>query len=101
MQTLHYVIFYHLGKSKVNLPANEVTSEAGIFFLSATPLLKDGIYIVKNIGGKILMYIQIVIFLKVTFFSEGIQQTNEQTKQERYFDEANEKSDNYCKWFMD
>ena len=47
------------------------------------------------------MYIQIVIFLKVTFFSEGIQQTNEQTKQERYFDEANEKSDNYCKWFMD
>ena len=47
------------------------------------------------------MYIQIVIFLKLTFFSEGIQQTNEQTKQERYFDEANEKSDNYCKWFMD
>ena len=71
------------------------------FFLSATPLLKDGIYIVKNIGGKILMYIQIVIFLKVTFFSKGTQQTNEQTKQERYFDEANGKSDNYWKWFMD
>lgn len=47
------------------------------------------------------MYIQIVIFLKVTFFSKGTQQTNEQTKQERYFDEANGKSDNYWKWFMD
>ena len=46
------------------------------------------------------MYIQIFIRVKVTFFVEGIHQSSlvsKETKQDRYFDEASQKSGYYFK----
>ena len=51
---------------------------------------------------EILMYIQIFILVKAAFLLEVIQGSsliikNEQTKQDRYFDEIDETFVNYCK----
>ena len=71
-----------------------------IFVGCYAPWLKDDIYAVTNIGAEILMYIQIFIRVKVTFFVEGIHQSSlvsKETKQDRYFDEASQKSGYYFK----
>ena len=55
-------------------------------------------------GVEVVMYIQIFIFVKAAFFSEGIQQSNliiknpnKQSKTYFHVHETNEKSGNYCK----
>ena len=56
--------------------------------------LKNGIYAVTNISMEILMYVQIFIL-----GSLWIQFNNKKpwTNKDRYFDETNGKSGNYCK----
>ena len=65
----------------------EETSEIGKKYFGGcrTPWLKHVIYAIMNIGVKILMYIQIFSWKQL------------QTKPDRYFDEANEKSGKYFK----
>ena len=55
---------------------------------------------------EILMYIQVFILVKAAFLLQLIQGSSlliksKKTKQERYFNETNEKSVNYCKQLKD
>ena len=54
--------------------------------------LKDGIYAVTNIDLEILMYTQIFILVKGTFFLKAIQQSSfiitKRTNKDSYFDAA-------------
>ena len=95
--------FWHLTKIKVSLLYEETNqwNRKKYFVGCYAPWLKDGIYAATNISVEILLYIQlyiqIFILVKAAFFLKGIHQSK-RAKQDKHFDDTNEKSGNFIIW---